>query len=217
MLGLIGKKVGMTQIYREDGAVVPVTVVEVSPNVVVEIKTKEKHGYSAIALASELQKESRTTKPVAGKFKKAGVEPHKHVVEFRTDRPTDYKIGQKITVEHLQTGDFLDVQGRSKGKGFQGVMKLYHFAGGNDSHGNSISHRKPGSTGQRTSPGRTMPGKKLPRRMGDETVTTKNLKIASVEVEQNLVLIRGAIPGGKKAQVCLFPHSKEFETKVLSA
>ncbi len=217
MLGLIGKKVGMTQIYREDGSVVPVTVVQVTPNVVVSVKTKDTHGYSAVELAFGEQKESRLTKPALGRYKKINVKPHRVSAEFRTDRAQEYTVGTQILAEHLQAGQIIDVQGRSKGKGFQGVIKMHHFSGGNDSHGNSVSHRRPGATGQRTSPGRTIAGKKLPKHMGDQNVTIKNLEVVGIETEQHLVLVRGAIPGCKTGQIFLYPHSNDFEGKVLTS
>jgi len=216
MLGLIGKKLGMTQVYGDDGVVVPVTIVEVLPNVVTALLTNDKNGYNAVQLGNQEQKESRMTKPLVGKFKKIKLPTFYNIKEFRTDRAQDYKVGQKITIEHLEIGEKINIQGQSKGKGFQGVMKRYHFSGGNDSHGNSVSHRVPGSIGQNTSPGRVIPGKRMPGHMGDETVTVKNLEIVGKEVEQNLVLIKGAVPGSRSSKVVLYPHSMEFENKILA-
>lgn len=215
MLGLIGRKLGMTQIYREDGSVVPVTVVHVAPNVVLAQKTVGNCGYNAIQVAHEEQKQGRLSRPVLGQFKKAKVAPHRHIREFRTERAAEFPVGSKISAAALSVGDRLNVQGRSKGKGFQGVIKRHHFAGGCDSHGNSLSHRVPGSIGQNTYPGRVIKGKKLPGHMGDKTVTVKNLEVVGVEAEQGIVLVLGAIPGGQNARVFLYPQGPEFEDRVL--
>jgi large subunit ribosomal protein L3 len=217
MLGIIGEKIGMTQIYdNEAGFVVPVTVVRVLPNVVTAIRTKEKCGYNAVQLGYGEQKESRISKSVLGTLKKAGIKPVKVLKEFRTDRSVDYKVGTLLTAKTLVAGDKIDVQGTSKGRGFQGVMKRHNFKGGRDSHGNSLSHRVPGSIGQRAYPGRVFPGKKMPGHMGDVTVTLKNLVIVGVEVEQNLILIKGAIPGGNRMRVSIIPHSADFEKRALA-
>jgi len=216
MMGLIGKKLGMTQIYREDGTVVPVTVVSVVPNTVVGLKTMDNAGYNAVQMAHEEQKESRINKPLMGQFKKAKVAPHKHVKEFRTDRANEYKVGMKVNVGSLNVGEKVNVQGVSKGKGFQGVMKKFHFSGGCDSHGNSVSHRAPGSIGQGTYPGRVIKGTKLPAHMGDETKTVKNLEVIGIESEQNIILIKGALPGAQNTTLYIYPHNKDFEGKFLT-
>lgn len=216
MLGFIGTKIGMTQVFKNDGSVCAVTVVRTDPNVVIHVKTKEKSGYSAVLLGCGVQKKERVSKPLLGQFKKAGVEPCFHLKEFRTERASDYQAGMVMTASHyLKTGDRVDVQGVSKGKGFQGVMKRHHFAGGSDSHGNSLSHRTPGSIGQNTYPGRVIPGKRLPGHMGDQAVTIKNLEVVQVEVEQNIVLIKGALPGSQNAAIYLYPHGQEFEQRVV--
>ena len=217
MLGLTGEKLGMTQIYNKDGSVVPVTVVRVSPNVVTSVKTADRHGYNAVQMAHHEQKEHRMNKAQLGLFKKVKVAAHNHLKEFRTDRAPEYTIGMKITAAAFVAGDQIDVQAESKGRGFQGVMKRHGFGGGPDSHGNSVSHRVPGSVGQNTYPARVIPGKKMPGHMGSERITTKNLEVVATEPEQNLILVKGAVPGGKNGRVYLYPHSADFETKILAA
>lgn len=217
MLGLIGEKIGMTQVYAEDGSFIPVTVVSLRPNFVAAIRTPEKNGYQAVQLAAKEQKESRLSKPLKTQFKKANLNTASWVKEFLTDKVSNYTVGMQIGVGSFKIGDKIDVQGVSKGKGFQGVMKRHHFAGGRDSHGCSLSHRVPGSIGCRTYPGRVIPGKKMPGHMGDRTVTMKNLEVVGIKEEQGILLIKGAVPGANHAQVFIFPHAKEFEDRVLSA
>ncbi|OVE80701.1 50S ribosomal protein L3 [bacterium K02(2017)] len=216
MLGIIAEKLGMTQIYNKEGQIVPVTVVKVLPNNVVGTKTNSKHGYNAVQLGYDEQKESRLNKPKLGYYKKIKQAPAKIVKEFKTDRSSEYNIGMKLSAASLAEGEIINVQGVSKGKGFQGVMKLYSFAGGCSSHGTSVAHRVPGSIGQGTDPGRVIKNSKLPRHMGDETVTIKNLEIVGIELDQNIVLIKGAIPGSKKSHLYLYPQTNEFEEKVLA-
>ena len=217
MFGIIGEKLGMTQIYDKEGTVVPVTVVRIEPNTVSSVKTKEQHGYNAIQLAHGEQKPQRMTKASVGLFKKHKLTPRRHLKEFATERSAEYQVGMSVTVSCFNAGDVVDIQGVSKGKGFQGVMKKYHFSGGTDSHGNSVSHRKPGSIGQNTYPGRVIPGKKLPGQMGDQTVTVKNLEVVGTEPEQNIVLIKGALPGSRNALVYLYTHAQDFENRVFTA
>lgn len=218
MVALMGQKLGMTQVYEGDeGAFVPVTVVRVTFNIVTALATQEKHGYNAVQLGFLEQKEKRVSKARAGQAKKNNVQLTKILREFRTARAGEYKVGAQFSAQAFATGDVIDVQGVSKGRGFQGVMKRHNFKGGRDTHGCSLSHRSPGSIGQRTYPGRVIPGKKMPGHMGDETVTVKNLRIVGVEAEQNLVLVRGALPGGKNAVVCLYPQAKDFENRLLTA
>ena len=216
MLGFVGNKLGMTHIFK-DGEHIAVTVVAVQPNHVLGVKDKTKHGYEAVLLGSGVKKESRYKKPILGQLKKNNLPLVSLQKEFRTDRAVEFKVGMLIKCDHLTVGEMIDVQSVSKGKGFQGVMKRYNFKGGRDTHGCSLSHRVPGSIGQRTYPGRVIKGKKMPGHMGDATVTSRNLEVIAIESEQNLVLIRGALPGGKNAQVILRPKAKEFETRVLSA
>lgn len=216
MLGLIGEKIGMTQIYDQNGAFVTVTVLRVQPNVVTAIRTKEKNGYNAVQLGYGEQKESRLSKAVMGSLKKSGLKPVRLMKEFRTDKSADFKVGMMVSAKTLAIGDVIDVQSRSKGRGFQGVMKRWNFAGGRDSHGCSLSHRVPGSIGQRAYPGRVFPGKKMPGQMGDMITTLKNLKVVGIEVEQNLLLISGNIPGGTKAIVRILPIKADFEQRTLA-
>lgn len=203
--------------YDSEGNFVPVTVVKIAPNVVVSVKTKDRDGYDAIQLGCQETTGKRLNKSEKGLFAKRGVKPQKTLREFRTDRAAEYKVGKLLSAAVLQPGDIIKVQGTSKGKGFQGVMKRWHFKGGRDSHGNSLSHRSPGSIGQRTSPGRVFLNKKLPGHMGDRTITTKNLKIIGVEAEQNLVLICGSIPGPNHATVSIIPDAKKvFEDRIVA-
>jgi large subunit ribosomal protein L3 len=217
MFGLLGEKIGMTQVYDADGAFIPVTVVRVLPNVITAIMTKDKNGYNAVQLGYGDQKESRLNKPQAAALKKAGIKPVRLLKEFRTEKSADFKVGTMITAKSFSVGETVDIQGRSKGRGFQGVMKRWHFAGGRDSHGCSLSHRVPGSVGQRAYPGRVFPGKKMPGQMGDKTSTMENLTIVGVEAEQNLILIKGALPGGSHASLSIMPHAADFEKRVLAA
>lgn len=217
MLGLVGEKVGMTQVYDEDGSFVPVTIVRVCPNVVTAIRTKEKNGYDAIQLGYKNQKEKRLNKPQVGFFKKNKLNPVSVLKEFRTDKAVDFKVGAEVSVSSFQKDDVIDIQGTSKGKGFQGVMKRWGFGGGPDSHGASVSHRVPGSIGQRSYPGRVFPGKKLPGHMGDRTVTTKNLKVVGIEAEQNLLLVKGSVPGAKNSIVYIYSHAQGFVDRLLGS
>lgn len=217
MLGIIGKKVGMTQVYDKDGAVIPVTVVYVHPNLVVGLKTVESHGYNSVLLAQGEQKEQRMGKAELGVFKKLKAAPRSKIKEFRTDRSKDFAPGSELTVASLNVGDIVDVEGVSKGKGFQGVMKRHHFGGGHATHGCSVSHRNAGSVGNNTFPARVIPNKKMAGQMGNATATVKNLRIIGVEAEQGLILIKGALPGGKNTRVVIYPHAAEFETRALTA
>ncbi|MGD9809112.1 MAG: 50S ribosomal protein L3 [Deferribacterales bacterium] len=191
---IIGKKVGMTQVFNEDGSVVPVTVVLAGPCVVTEVRTEEKDGYSAIQLGfDEIVKETRVNKPMAGYFKKQGVKPMKFLKEFRGEAG-EMTVGQQVDVNIFEEGDLIDVQGTSIGKGFQGVVKRYGFSGGRATHGSHF-HRAPGSIGMCEFPGETMKGKKMPGRMGGKKVTVQNLAVVKVIPETNLLLVKGAIPG----------------------
>jgi len=191
---IIGKKVGMTQVFNEDGTVVPVTVVLAGPCVVTEIRTEEKDGYSAIQLGfDEIVKESKVNKPMAGYFKKQGVKPMKFLKEFRGEAG-ELTVGQQVDVNIFEEGDLVDVQGKSIGKGFQGVMKRHNFAGGPKTHGSHF-HRAPGSIGMCEFPGETPKGRKMPGRMGGKNVTVQNLSVVKVIPETNLLLVKGAVPG----------------------
>ena len=190
---ILGRKVGMTQVFSEDGTVVPVTVVEAGPIVVTQVRSTAKEGYNAIQIGFEDIKAKKVTKPMAGQFAKAGVAPKRVLREFRVDEIGDVEIGQEIKVDIFDSGDKVSVTGVSKGKGFAGVVKRWHFRGGPASHG-SMVHRKPQSGGA-TDAARTFKGVKRPGRMGGDTVTTQGLKIVRTDLEKNLLLIKGAIPG----------------------
>ncbi|KAA0258473.1 50S ribosomal protein L3 [Deferribacter autotrophicus] len=199
--GLLGKKIGMTQIFTSEGTVIPVTVLQLGPCVVVQKKTKEKDGYNALQLGFEkLVKIKKVNKPMLGHFKKHNVEPLKYLKEVKVDNPDEYSEGQEVTVEIFKEGDFVDVQGISKGKGFQGVIKRHGFAGGPASHGSKF-HRAPGSIGMCEFPGETPKGRKMPGRMGGDKVTVMNLEVVKVIPDKNLVLVKGAVPGHNNSVV----------------
>ena len=198
MPGLIGKKIGMTSVFSADGKNVPCTVIEAGPCVVTQVKTVEKDGYAALQLAFGDKKEKNTTKAMQGVFKKAGTTPKAHLAEFKFDE--EHNLGDVITVELFSDNDFVDVVGTSKGKGFQGVMKRHGFGGGPGYHGSHF-HRAPGSIGMCATPSRVLKGHRLPGHMGCDTVTVKNLEVVRVDEEQNIILVKGAIPGGKNAMV----------------
>ncbi|NLM96778.1 MAG: 50S ribosomal protein L3 [Halanaerobiaceae bacterium] len=190
--GLIGKKLGMTQIFQENGTAIPVTVLKAGPNVVVQKKTREKDGYDALQLGFEDKKEHRTNKPEKGHFKRAGVSPKKHLAEFR-DFPEDLNEGDEITVDLFAEGEKVDITGISKGKGFAGTVKRYNFGRGPMSHG-SHNHRAPGSIGG-VDAARVFKGQKLPGRMGNERVTIQNLEVIRVDKEKHTILVKGSVPG----------------------
>lgn len=198
-MGIIGKKLGMSQIF--DGRdMIPVTVIQAGPCRVVQKKTAEKDGYESVQLAfEEEQKKHRVTKAMAGHFKKSETAPHRHLREIRM---TGFEQGQDVKVDIFKKGDLVKISGVSKGKGFAGVMKRHNFRGGPGSHG-SMFNRRPGSIGASAYPSRVMPGKKLPGHMGDVTVSVKNLKVVDVRPDQNLLLIRGAVPGGENGLVLI--------------
>jgi len=192
MTGILGKKIGMTQIFTEDGQAIPVTIVQAGPCPVIDIKTPERDGYEAVKIAfEEIRKEKKVTKPLLGIFKKAGIKPHRIIKEFRM---RGLKVGDLITVERFKKGDRVSVSGISKGKGFQGIMKRCGAHGGPGSHG-SMFNRAPGSIGSSSFPSRVWKNKSMPGHMGSERVTIKNLTIADVMPEKNLILIKGSIPG----------------------
>jgi large subunit ribosomal protein L3 len=198
MLGLVAKKVGMTQVFDNDGNLTPVTVLRVDPNIVVAQKTEEKHGYNAVVVGVDDKKKSRVTKPYAGQFPE-GIAPKKDLREFR-DFEKECAVGDSLGIELFESLRFVDVTGISKGKGFQGVVKRWGFSGGRASHGSKF-HREPGSTGQCTSPGRSFKNIKMPGRMGRERVTVLNLKVVKVDVASRLIMVRGAVPGVNKGSV----------------
>ena len=194
MKAILGKKIGMTQVFNEDGTVVPVTVVEAGPLSVVQKKTEENDGYNAIQIGYKVHKENRVNKPKKGHFDKAGVEYKKYLREFRTENLDQYEIGQEIKADIFKSGDKVDVSGVSKGKGFQGTIKRHNQHRGPMSHG-SHYHRSPGSMGAASDPSKVFKGKKLPGHMGHEKVTVSNLEIVRADAEKNLLLIKGAVPG----------------------
>jgi large subunit ribosomal protein L3 len=198
--GIIGKKIGMSQHYS-GGELIPVTVIQAGPCTVVQKKTTGKEGYDAVQLAfNEEKKKSRVTKAMAGHFQKANVQPHRFLREFRT---AEFEQGQMVTVDMFKKGERISVSGVSKGKGFAGVMKRHRFAGGPGGHG-SMFNRAPGSIGASAYPSRVMPGKKLPGHMGDVNVTMKNIEVIDVRPDQNLLFVRGAVPGGENGLVLLY-------------
>lgn len=197
MLGLLGKKVGMTQLFLEEGDVVPVTLIKVDKNVVVNKKSVEKDGYNAIVLGVEDLKETKVSKPYKGQFKE-NLTVKRFLREVRVDNPDSFEIGQKIGIEFFNDIKFVDVVGKSKGKGYQGVIKRHGFSGGPATHGSKF-HRQNGSTGQNTFPARSFKGLKRAGRMGFDRVTVQNLKLVSIDVENNLLAVRGAVPGTKKS------------------
>lgn len=198
MKAIIGRKVGMTQIFDEKGAVIPVTVIEAGPCPVVQVKTVETDGYNAVQLGFGVVKESKVNKPEQGHFKKAGVTATKHLREFRTcpECAADLKVGAEIKVDTFEAGEKVDVQGITKGKGFQGVIKRHGQSRGPMGHG-SMYHRRPGSMGATSTPGRVFKGKKLPGHMGSETSTILNLDVVKVDTDKNVILVKGSIPGAK--------------------
>ena len=198
MKTLIGKKVGMTQIFDDKGRVVPVTVIEAGPCVVAQVKSVETDGYNAIQLGFEDVKESKLNKPEKGHFAKANITPKKHLREFRLDSVDGITVGTELTVNEFAEGDKLDIQGISKGKGFQGVIKRHGQHRGPMGHG-SMYHRRPGSMGPTSTPGRVFKGKKLPGHMGKVTVTIQNLDVIKVDTDKNVVLVKGSVPGPKGA------------------
>jgi len=198
-LGILGKKVGMTQIFQADGTVVPVTVVQAGPCLVVQKKTADKDGYDAVQLGLvEKISNRRVTSAIRGHFEKAGVQPVRTLAEF--EYSGDANVGDRIQVDMFKPGDQIDVVGQSKGKGFQGVIKRHNFGGGRATHG-SMFHRAPGSIGASAFPSRVMKGMRMGGRMGGDQVTVKNLRVAKIDVENNLLYIRGAVPGGRNGLV----------------
>ena len=195
--GVIAQKVGMTRVFTDAGEQVGVTVLKVDNCQVVAQRTQEKNGYTAVQLGVGLRKVKNTPKALRGHFAKASVEPKRKVAEFRVSPENLVDVGAEITADHFVVGQFVDVTGTSKGKGFQGVMKRWNFGGGRATHGNSVSHRVAGSTGQRQDPGKVFKGKKMAGHMGDERVTTQNLKIVKTDADRGLIMVDGAVPGAK--------------------
>lgn len=209
-IGLVGRKSGMTRLFTETGASVPVTVVEVLPNRVTQVKTEDTDGYSAVQVTTGSRKSNRVNKAEAGHFAKAGVEAGRGLWEFRAQAGdlAELAPGAEFTVTRFEVGQMVDVTGTSKGKGFQGVVKRHNFRMQDATHGNSLSHRAPGSIGQNQTPGRVWKGKKMAGHMGAEQVTTQNLEIVRVDTDNNLLLIKGAIPGATGGDVIISPAVK---------
>ena len=199
--GLIAKKLGMSRIFETDGTHTPVTVLSVENLQVVDVKTKERDGYTAVQLGTGAIKAKNVSKPLKGHFAKANVEPKKKLAEFRVSEDCLLSVGNELSVEHFVVGQYVDVCSTSKGKGFAGVMKRHNFAGLEASHGVSISHRSHGSTGQRQDPGKVFKGKKMAGHMGDERVTVQNLKVVAVNADKGLLMVKGGVPGAENAWV----------------
>ena len=198
MKTIIGKKVGMTQIFDEHGKVIPVTVIEAGPRVISQVKSVETDGYNAIQLGFGDVKESKVNKPIKGHFAKAKIAPKKHLREFRVDSVEGVEVGTEVKADTFVAGDKIDVQGTTKGKGFQGVIKRHGQSRGPMGHG-SMYHRRPGSMGPTSTPGRVFKGKKLPGHMGRVTVTIQNLDVVKVDMDKNVILLKGSVPGAKGA------------------
>ena len=208
-IGLLGKKIGMTRIYNEDGAMVPVTVVEVSDNTVLQVRNSETDGYTAVQVGYDGQKEQRVNQPELGHFKKAGSEPKRFIKEFRTEEGEEApEVGSKLGVDLFEAGQFVDVVGTSKGKGFQGVYKRYGFGGLKQTHG-SMMHRRTGAIGAGSTPGRVWKNTKMPGRQGTDRITIQNLKVVEARPDDNVLLISGAIPGAKGGYVVIRPAVKK--------
>ena len=202
-LGLVGKKCGMTRVFTEDGVSIPVTVIEVIPNRVTQVKTVENDGYRALQITAGKKKTSKLSKAVAGHLAKAGVEAGDTIREFRLidDEASEIEVGNELTVALFEEGQTIDVQGVSKGKGFQGGIKRHNFSHQRNSHGNSISHRALGSTGMCQTPGRVFKGKKMAGQMGNVNTTTQNQQIVKIDAERNLILVKGNVPGAPGGKV----------------
>lgn len=208
MIGLVGRKVGMTRIFTPEGQSIPVTVIEIENNKVTQVKTVATDGYDAIQVTTGTKKISRLNKPEKGHFEKSGVQAGRLLREFRVDNIAEFSVGQELTVEVFSDVKKVDVTGTSKGKGFAGVVKRWNFRTQDATHGNSLSHRAPGSIGQNQTPGRVFKGKKMSGHMGDERVTVQNLEVIRVDAELNVLLVRGAVPGAKNGNVIVKPAVK---------
>lgn len=207
-IGLVGRKAGMTRIFTEDGVSTPVTVIEVEPNRVSQLKTVDVDGYNAVQVTVGAKKASRVTKPQAGHFAKAESAAGSKVLEFTVDEAPELELGSELNVTIFEAGQQIDVSGVTKGKGFAGVVKRYGFRGGDATHGNSLSHRAPGSIGQCQTPGRVFKGKKMAGHMGDVKRTLQNLSVVRVDSERNLLLVKGSVPGAKGSNVVIRPAVK---------
>jgi large subunit ribosomal protein L3 len=207
-VGVVGRKSGMSRVFTEDGESIPVTVIEVEPNTITQVKTLDSDGYTAIQVTTGHRKANRVVKPLAGHFAKAGSEAGRGLWEFRTEGDLGLSAGASIGVDQFEAGQKVDVSGTSKGKGFAGVIKRWNFSHQDNTHGNSLSHRAPGSIGQCQTPGRVFKGKKMAGQMGNVRVTTQNLEVVRVDVDRNLLLIKGAVPGAAGGDVYIRPAVK---------
>lgn len=208
MIGLVGKKLGMTRIFTEEGVSIPVTVIEIEANRVTQVKDVDSDGYRAIQVTTGAKKASRVNKPQAGHFAKAGVEAGRGLWEFRLAEGEDYTIGQDISVTYFENIQKVDVTGNSKGKGFAGTVKRWNFRTQDATHGNSLSHRVPGSIGQNQTPGKVFKGKKMAGQLGNERVTVQSLDVVRVDAERNLLLVKGAVPGATGGDLIVKPAVK---------
>ncbi len=207
-IGLVGRKSGMTRIFTEDGVSIPVSVIEVEPNRITQVKNVETDGYNAVQVTVGSRRASRVAKSAAGHFAKANAEAGRGLWELRNDNEEAFEVGGQITVETFEAGQKIDVTGTSKGKGFQGGVKRWNFHMQDATHGNSISHRAPGSIGQCQTPGRVFKGKKMAGHMGSEQVTVQNLEVVRIDAERNLLLVKGAVPGAPGGDVVVRPAVK---------
>ena len=209
-IGIVGRKCGMSRIFTENGESVPVTLIEATPNRIVQVKTVENDGYNAVQVAAGSKRAALVSKPLAGHYAKAKVEAGRGLWEFRVEaaEASKYSVGGEITADVFAVGQKVDVQGVTKGKGFQGTIKRHNFTMGDATHGNSLSHRSPGSIGQRQTPGRVFPGKKMSGHMGDVQQTMQNLVVMKVDAERGLLAIRGSVPGAPGGDVIVRPTSK---------
>lgn len=214
-LKLMGKKKGMTRIYDEKGNLIVCTVIAAEPNVIIQVKDKDKDGYQAVQLGAIKVPESKKknlSKPLVGHFAKAKVEPRRHLLESRIENTEEFQLGQEIGIDYFSDTEFVDVCGTSKGKGFQGVIKRHNFGGGPGSHGSGF-HRTAGSTGMRSTPGRSLPGVKKAGQMGSQKVTTENLKVIRVDAEKQVILVKGAVPGAKNSLLYIRKSVKKTSAK----
>ena len=209
-LGLVGRKAGMSRVFTEDGKSVPVTLIEATPNRITQIKTVDADGYSAVQVTAGVKRAALVNKTGVGHYGKAKVEAGRGLWEFRVadDKLSDFEVGGEIRADIFSEGQMVDVQGVTKGKGFQGTIKRWNFRMGDATHGNSLSHRSPGSIGQRQTPGRVFPGKKMSGHMGAVNQTTQNLQVVKVDAERGLIAVRGAVPGAPGGDVIVRPASK---------